>query len=77
MILNSGWVLNPVSDVLGFLLWSLSSTSCLLSTITKIQGLRHSSKILNRLEIKMTEKEDSRLTFSHEHIKTTTIAEFC
>ena len=25
----------------------------------------------------MTEKEDSRLTFSHEHIKTTTIAEFC
>ena len=26
MILNSGWVLKPVSDVLGFLFWSLCCT---------------------------------------------------
>lgn len=29
--------------------------------------------MLNRMEIKMTEKEDSILTFSHEHIKITTV----
>ena len=38
MILNSGWVLNPVSDVLGFLLWSLCCTGSSLLLVAVSGG---------------------------------------